>query len=118
MKNMSAYSELTKNEAIAAILKDADLSDKIKDEKILKAMDWVFREGWYRGEEYMSDCIKADKTTSIKETKKCTVCGQECYDDEFPEVVFIDEESCICEECSIDYEEINGKIRLRKDILK
>ena len=47
---------------------------------------------------------------------KCTVCGQECFDEEFPEVVFKDENNCICEECSVDYEEIDGKIRLRENI--
>ncbi len=47
---------------------------------------------------------------------KCTVCGQECYNEEFPEVVFIDENNCICEECSIDYEEVNGVVRVREDI--
>lgn len=44
---------------------------------------------------------------------KCTACGQECFDNQYPEVVFRDEENCICEDCSIDYEEVNGEIRLR-----
>lgn len=47
---------------------------------------------------------------------KCTSCGKKCYDEKYPEVVFKDSNSYICEECSIDYEEIDGKIRLRDDI--
>lgn len=47
---------------------------------------------------------------------KCTVCGQNCFDDQYPEVVFKDKEKCICEECSIDYEEVNRKIQRRQDI--
>ncbi len=43
---------------------------------------------------------------------KCTVCKQKCYNDQYPEVVFKDEDNCICENCSIDYEEVNGKIQL------
>lgn len=47
---------------------------------------------------------------------KCTSCGQECFDEHSPEVVFKDDNNCICEECSIDYEEVDGVIQLRKDI--
>jgi len=47
---------------------------------------------------------------------KCTVCGQECFDETYPEVVFKDEKYCICEECSIDYEEVNGKVQYRQDL--
>jgi shikimate kinase len=46
---------------------------------------------------------------------KCTSCGQECFENESPEVVFKDEKNCICENCSIDYEEVNGEIRLREN---
>lgn len=48
--------------------------------------------------------------------EKCTACGQVCFKDECPEIVFKDEKNCICEECSIDYEEVNGKIQLRDQI--
>lgn len=44
----------------------------------------------------------------------CTLCGIECFDNQYPEIVFKDENNCICEECSIDYEEVNGKIKLRE----
>ncbi len=49
---------------------------------------------------------------------KCTKCGQECFDEEYPQVVFHDDKYCICEECSIDYEEndITGKVQYRKDL--
>lgn len=40
----------------------------------------------------------------------CTSCGKECFDNQYPEVVFKNENNYICEECSIDYEEIKGKI--------
>ena len=36
---------------------------------------------------------------------KCLHCGKECFDDKYPEVVFKDGELCVCEECSIDYEQ-------------
>ena len=46
----------------------------------------------------------------------CTSCGQECFDEFYPQVVFQDATHCICEECSIDYEELdNGIIRLREE---
>jgi len=46
---------------------------------------------------------------------KCTSCGKECYEEQYPEVVFQNETNCICEECSIDYEELeNGIIHLRE----
>lgn len=47
---------------------------------------------------------------------KCTCCGKECYNDNYPEIVFKDDKNIICEECSIDYTEVNGKIQKRKDI--
>lgn len=34
---------------------------------------------------------------------KCTACGQECFNNKYPEVVFRDDNNCICEECSIYY---------------
>lgn len=47
---------------------------------------------------------------------KCTACGQECFENEYPEVIFSDSRNCICENCSIDYEEVDGKIELRKEV--
>ena len=46
----------------------------------------------------------------------CSNCGAICSRDGwFPEVVFLNEEVVICEDCSIDYEELpNGEIVLRK----
>ena len=49
---------------------------------------------------------------------KCTECGQECFDEQFPQVVFLDESNCVCEQCSIDYEEVNGKVQYRQDLIK
>lgn len=48
---------------------------------------------------------------------KCTSCGKECFNEQYPEVVFKNENNCICEECSIDYEELSdGVIQLREVI--
>lgn len=48
---------------------------------------------------------------------KCTCCGQECFKDSHPEIVFIDSKNVICEECSCNYELDNdGKIIVRKDL--
>jgi uncharacterized Zn ribbon protein len=47
----------------------------------------------------------------------CTSCNQECFENQSPEIVFRDKENCICEECSIDYEEVNEKIQLREDLV-
>lgn len=44
----------------------------------------------------------------------CLVCEKECFENQYPEVVFKDGKHCICENCSIDYEEVNGKIQLRE----
>jgi len=46
----------------------------------------------------------------------CTSCGNECHANKYPEFIFIDKDNCICEECSIDWEEINGKIQLREGV--
>jgi len=49
---------------------------------------------------------------------KCTACGNECFEDEiYPQAVFWNDEKCICEECSIDFEEINGVIQFRQDLI-
>jgi len=50
----------------------------------------------------------------MKEKIKCTNCGQECFDDVSPEVVFSDKKNIICEECSIDFEMIGDKVVERK----
>lgn len=43
---------------------------------------------------------------------KCTNCGQVCYYDKSPEVVFTDKNNIICEDCSIDfYEADDGTIK-------
>jgi hypothetical protein len=52
MRNNSQYAELTKNEAIREILKNAGLADEYTNGKIRKAMEEAFTEGWLRGEEY------------------------------------------------------------------
>jgi hypothetical protein len=48
---------------------------------------------------------------------KCTSCGQECFAEQYPEVVFQDENNCICEKCSLDYEDVNGNIQYRQDLI-
>lgn len=48
---------------------------------------------------------------------KCTACGQECFEETNPEVVFQDEKKCICSECSIDFEEVNGVVQFRQDLV-
>lgn len=52
MQNTSKYAALTKDEAIRAILTDAGIQDEFTNDKVRKAMEEVFREGWLRGEEY------------------------------------------------------------------
>ena len=50
---------------------------------------------------------------------KCTACGQECFEDEiYPQAVFWDEKKCICEECSIDFEEVDGVVQFRQDLVE
>ncbi len=43
----------------------------------------------------------------------CYNCGEDCFNNQYPEIIFKDDDRCICENCSIDYEEINGKIEYR-----
>jgi hypothetical protein len=45
----------------------------------------------------------------------CTNCGKECFDNESPEKVFKDLYNCICEDCSIDYVEIDGRVQKREE---
>ena len=45
---------------------------------------------------------------------KCQDCNKECFDDKYPKVVFKDEYHCICENCSNNYEKINGKNQLKE----
>lgn len=52
----------------------------------------------------------------IVNTFKCTCCGQKCYDsdDIYPTLVFSDAEHKICEDCSIDYEQLeDGTVQFR-----
>jgi len=50
---------------------------------------------------------------------KCTACGQECFEDViYPQAVFWDDKKCVCEECSIDFEDVNGVVQFRKDLLE
>jgi len=49
---------------------------------------------------------------------KCTACGQECFDETYPEVMFSDDTHCICEECSMDYEEVGFKVQFREDLIR
>ncbi len=44
---------------------------------------------------------------------KCSCCGEECFENEYPEIVFTDNEHCICENCSIDFEMEDGVIVAR-----
>lgn len=44
----------------------------------------------------------------------CFACGQECFENKEPEVVFRKDDICICEHCSIDYEEVDGVIQKRQ----
>lgn len=55
MKNNSNYAKLTRDGAIATILKEKGLWDEMKDSRILEAMELAFREGWLRGEEYSTN---------------------------------------------------------------
>jgi hypothetical protein len=45
---------------------------------------------------------------------KCTSCNDTCYDNSYPEIVFLSEKECICENCSIDYDEKQGEFVLRE----
>ena len=50
---------------------------------------------------------------------KCTACGNECFEDAiYPQAVFWDDKKCVCEECSPDYEEVNGVIQFRQDLIE
>lgn len=51
--------------------------------------------------------------TKDKRCKICTECGNYCFDDASPEIVFIDENRVVCEDCSIDFEEVDGVLRMR-----
>jgi len=49
---------------------------------------------------------------------KCTACGQECFEDEiYPQAVFWDNKKCVCEVCSIDFEEIGDVVQFRQDLI-
>lgn len=36
---------------------------------------------------------------------KCLYCGKGCFEDKYPEVVFKDGDLCVCEKCSIEFEQ-------------
>lgn len=59
--------------------------------------------------------ILEEKNTAHEMEIFCSCCGNACFGEKYPEIVFSDEEKTICEECSINYEEIDGKIKLRTD---
>jgi hypothetical protein len=47
---------------------------------------------------------------------KCSCCGEECFEDRYPEIVFVDNEGIvICENCSINFEEEDNGIVVRND---
>lgn len=49
----------------------------------------------------------------------CIICGQQCFHNYSPEIVFSNANGIIiCEDCSIDYEERDGEIRYRKDLIE
>lgn len=48
------------------------------------------------------------ETERQEEKAVCFHCGGECHSDRYPEVVFSGEGVHICEECSIDFEEVCG----------
>lgn len=60
--------------------------------------------------QYMDKRHKDCPLQVIKEPYYCTVCGGKCYESQSPEVVFKTETDIICENCSIDYEEIEGNV--------
>ena len=43
----------------------------------------------------------------------CTICNVDCFENQYPEIVFKDSNSVICELCSIDFEETDRGILLR-----
>jgi len=50
---------------------------------------------------------------------KCTACGNECFEDAiYPQAVFWDDKKCICEECSIDFDQIDGVVQFRQDLIE
>ncbi len=47
---------------------------------------------------------------------KCSCCREECFEDKYPEIVFVDNEGIvICENCSINFEEEDNGIVVRND---
>lgn len=66
--------------------------------------------------QYMSKRHRGCPLQVIEEPHYCTVCGGRCYESKSPEIVFRTEEDIICENCSIDYEEVDGKVVKRKDV--
>jgi len=84
--------------------------DKLDFDSITVEFD-VEPEGW-------GNPLRVSKSCS-KIMMKCTACGQECFEDEiYPQAVFWDDKKCICEECNIDFEEVDGVIKFRKDLIE
>ena len=84
--------------------------DKLDLDSITVEFD-VEPEGW-------GNPLRVSKSCS-KIMMKCTACGNECFEDViYPQAVFWDDKKCICEECSIDFEEVNGVIQFRKDLIE
>ena len=48
---------------------------------------------------------------------KCQDCEKECFEDKYPRVIFKDDYHCVCEKCSHNYEERNGRIILKESFL-
>jgi len=62
--------------------------------------------------------LRVSKSCS-KIIMNCTACGNECFEDEiYPQAVFWDDKKCICEECSIDFEEFDGVVQFRQDLIE
>jgi len=84
--------------------------DKLDLDSITVEFD-VEPEGW-------GNPLRVSKSCS-KIMMKCTACGNECFEDViYPQAVFWDDKKCICEECSIDFEEVDGVIQFRQDLIE
>lgn len=48
---------------------------------------------------------------------KCSVCGKECHEERYPEIVFKSGHTVVCEECSIDWESDGEFLHIRTDLI-
>ena len=78
---------------------------------------WKYGDGneneWDTGNAPMISSVWAEEMKKLRERRRnviCTNCGKKCYQDKYPEIVFRDESQVICEECSIDFDEIGEKV--------